>query len=147
MCRMQLLVNDITVDELWVYISKPNYVLCSLSLETTCFSYSFVNMLLVCCSFRLLTANDRGFIFHVFQLLPIRFIQQNFRFISKSIMKHQHESNWELDVHWNNYGYHIGASTVKWTAPDPCLVLSESDSVVCTNILKTYWSKNILKTY
>ena len=29
--------------------------------------------------------------------------------------------------------WYVGASTVKWTAPDPCLVLSESDSILCTN--------------
>ena len=27
----------------------------------------------------------------------------------------------------------MGASTVKWTTHDPCLVLSESDSFLCTN--------------
>ena len=27
----------------------------------------------------------------------------------------------------------LGASMVKWTNPDPCLVLSESDSILCTN--------------
>ena len=27
----------------------------------------------------------------------------------------------------------MGASTVKWTCPDPCLVLSESDSKLYTN--------------
>lgn len=26
----------------------------------------------------------------------------------------------------------LGASTVKWTAPDLCLVLSASDSILCT---------------
>ena len=43
-----------------------------------------------------------------------------------------------------------GASTVKWTSLDPCLVVSESDSILYTNfkscekkitcILKTCWS-------
>jgi hypothetical protein len=27
----------------------------------------------------------------------------------------------------------VGASTVKWTTPHPCLVLSESESSLCTN--------------
>ena len=27
----------------------------------------------------------------------------------------------------------MGANTVKWTNPDPCLVLSGSDSILCTN--------------
>ena len=27
----------------------------------------------------------------------------------------------------------MGASTIKWIAPNPCLVLSESDSKLCTN--------------
>ena len=43
----------------------------------------------------------------------------------------------------------LGASMVKWTAPDPCLVLSESDSILCLNFEfceeKTHrHSKNIL---
>ena len=31
------------------------------------------------------------------------------------------------------YESQLGASTVKWTTPDPCLVLTESDSLLCTN--------------
>ena len=27
----------------------------------------------------------------------------------------------------------MGSNTTKWTNPDPCLVLSESDSFLCTN--------------
>ena len=27
----------------------------------------------------------------------------------------------------------VSASTVKWIAPDPCLVLRENDSTLCTN--------------
>ena len=28
----------------------------------------------------------------------------------------------------------MGVSTVKWTTHDPCLVLSEGDSILCTNV-------------
>ena len=44
--------------------------------------------------------------------------------------------------------YELGASIVKWTTPNPCLVFSESYSILCTNF---EFVKNrtidILKTY
>ena len=33
---------------------------------------------------------------------------------------------------WTKY---VGASTVKWTTHDPCLVLSGSDLILCTNFI------------
>ena len=46
------------------------------------------------------------------------------------------------------YLLYMGASIVKWTTPNPHLVLSESDSIVC--ICFEFYEENkidILKTY
>jgi hypothetical protein len=40
------------------------------------------------------------FIFHVLQLLPIRFTQQNLCCINISMMKHLQEPNWKSDFPW-----------------------------------------------
>lgn len=42
----------------------------------------------------------------------------------------------------------MGASTLTWTIPYPCLVFSESDSILCIN-MEFYKEKiiSILKTY
>ena len=39
-------------------------------------------------------------------------------------------------------GRGVGASTVKWTTPNPCIVLCESDSSLCTNI--EFYEENII---
>ena len=45
------------------------------------------------------------FLFHVLQLLPIRFTQQNSCCINKSTIKHLQNSNWHLDLPRSSYAY------------------------------------------
>jgi hypothetical protein len=45
------------------------------------------------------------FVFHVLQLLLIRFIQQNSCCISKSTMKHLQNTDWKLDLPLFSYDY------------------------------------------
>ena len=44
---------------------------------------------------------------------------------------------------WKILNVELGASTVKWTALDPCLMLSESDSKLCTLTLN-FVTENII---
>ena len=39
-----------------------------------------------------------------------------------------------MDINLNFSILCMGASTVKWTAPGPCLVFNESDSKLCINV-------------
>ena len=45
------------------------------------------------------------FLFHVLQLLPIRFTQQMVCCTNKPTMKHLQEPDWESYLPWFSYGY------------------------------------------
>ena len=45
------------------------------------------------------------FDFHVLQFLPIRFPQQHWCCISKSMIKHLHKPDWKSGLLWFRYGY------------------------------------------
>ena len=54
-----------------------------------------------------------------------------------------------VDFLMHSWDLLMGASTVKWTTHDPCLVLSKSDSILCTNFEFCEQTKilYIFKTY